>query len=281
MKKSQDKVLKKTGCRVDGAILFSGTDSPQQHMFEEADAIGHKFFMVREGPRGRQYGSYKDVDAFLPHYMRMQKPCVYEIIREGQPASLYFDIESSTDFNLDIDQVLASLRTLLQNMDIARDTCISVLNGCRKNKHSYHLIVPHVKFACNNDPDMGMKAVAEALQDKLAFPCVDLSVYTKNRVFRLARSCKYKKPDSLLRSTTQDIEQTFVTRPINLEKDTIVTKAQVLKIASRKRKFSPDQVVNRLRQQHNAKIRELQLRIRLLEQQNSALRKRLKSISKN
>ena len=140
----------------------------------------------------------------------------YEVIREGRPCHLYFDLEfarnSALNFNMDVDGdglVDALLHhvgaILLRNWGLKLDpqTQVYELDSCTAEKFSRHLIVRLPGHAFYNNLAIGhfVSQVLLAAGTELNIlknpptseervPFVDTAVYTKNRHFRLVYSSK-------------------------------------------------------------------------------------------
>ena len=119
--------------------------------------------------------------------------CFYEMIREGMPCKMYFDVEWVTDTDADVfglSDVQAVIADLFTVSFPGRQPgeCV-VLRGSRVIptgfKHSYHLVYPSTIFACNNGQLKRFAAlVASTVYARFGVSAVDLSVYSKDRAFR-------------------------------------------------------------------------------------------------
>ncbi|KAL6768087.1 hypothetical protein ACKKBF_B37745 [Auxenochlorella protothecoides x Auxenochlorella symbiontica] len=162
------------------------------------------------------YRRYSDM---LPHHRHY-----YEIIREGQPCHIYFDLEFSRALNPDkdgpaaIQSLLEALSCLLQeelgmSLDIAD---VVELDSSTPSKFSRHLIlrIPGHAFASNahvgalvrqlcararkRGPDGPLAIVADSPHLNGGLPLlVDEAVYSRNRAFRLLLSSKAGKEATL------------------------------------------------------------------------------------
>jgi hypothetical protein len=203
---------------------------------EETSAVGKRKYIV--GHLGR----------FLQQYWRERDPrsrhC-YELIREGTPCRLYFDLEfckisnphiSSSESEVLMNEFIAELCC---EFDLAYDikidrSCIVDLDSTTDKKFSRHLIVHLPKqqlFVDARSAGFFAKTLVERLAHELSIgtlaqkrqtlakylfvnskpanpnetstvikkgaTCfVDLSVYTRNRLFRILGSTKFGKPSS-------------------------------------------------------------------------------------
>jgi hypothetical protein len=155
----------------------------------------------------------------------------YELIREGWPCSLYFDMEFEPQYNagLDgnralsilLDRLIVDLKKTF-DLDISRGSIID-LESSSASKFSHHIIVKPCVFV--NNVDMGLYVKHWILQlysslkqeneasgetgeslfhmlfpvnaDGERRPMIDAAVYTKNRNFRLWKSSKLGKETTL------------------------------------------------------------------------------------
>lgn len=162
------------------------------------------------------YRRYSDM---LPHHRHY-----YEIIREGQPCHIYFDLEFSRALNPDkdgpaaIQSLLEALGCLFQeelgmSLDVAD---VVELDSSTPSKFSRHLIlrIPGHAFASNahvgalvrqlcarareRGPDGPLAIVADSPHLNGGLPLlVDEAVYSRNRAFRLLLSSKAGKEATL------------------------------------------------------------------------------------
>ncbi|EKX52915.1 hypothetical protein GUITHDRAFT_101365 [Guillardia theta CCMP2712] len=150
---------------------------------------------------------YKKMDPSGRHFA--------EIIREGSPCRLYFDLEfpiSAGDNvteahqlgNSRVDKMLEELQPALQARYKEFDKQIQVLelDSCTDVKFSRHLIVANVAFKDNSHAGAFVRHFVELLPEVLedVKSCVDLGVYTRNRCFRILYSSKLGKTRTFERS---------------------------------------------------------------------------------
>jgi hypothetical protein len=139
--------------------------------------------------------------------------CLYELIQHNSPCRLYFDLEwtggSDTSAAETITAIAHAIDTLLQELsDTARTTpelrkC-EILKSSRHDqtkgvvKHSFHLVYPGVTVHNNT---LAMQCIAgkiharcEQLNAQTDKNPVDMSVYSRDRLFRTPLSCKATDP---------------------------------------------------------------------------------------
>jgi hypothetical protein len=182
-------------------------------MFAHADAQTppHAFYCMLERQSHadpdkscRTYGSYVDVASFLCDGL-MTTPekdrCYYELIREGLPARLYFDVEWE---QTDEDNALAferlkkltdTVESEILKLNSKAELGYTVTDGSRKKgdffKFSYHVVFTDVWF---EQVDQGMKSFVQNLLIPTIDPTkewIDVGVYTKNRVMRVIGCHKF------------------------------------------------------------------------------------------
>lgn len=152
------------------------------------------------------------------------EPFMYEVIMDEVPLDLYLDIEGSRetnpDINLDLlyEKLMSELKMFLSQMSIAPESIIAnattvVLDSSTNKKFSKHVIMRldshlfannyicgalmrnfhlHIlsRWTFENNPFYIAPDAAAKSNVKIFF--LDVSVYTKNRDFRLLGSCKRK-----------------------------------------------------------------------------------------
>mmetsp|Transcript_41428 Transcript_41428/g.96772 ORF Transcript_41428/g.96772 Transcript_41428/m.96772 type:complete len:567 (-) Transcript_41428:1614-3314(-) len=193
-----------------------GAKGPQQMMFEHADAVGNSVFVAQDS--GWSSGRGTKEYASLQSHMELAEAllhagntecCIYELIREGWPCSLYLDLEwesssmQKVDAHRVLSHIISELFSFLQDRYKITPR-LSVLDGSRvkttTTKYSYHVCACNVAFSSNFG---GMKSAVEDFasehaSDPLFFsndkPIIDPTVYTKNRCFRTPLSHKKDDP---------------------------------------------------------------------------------------
>ncbi len=155
-------------------------------------------------------------------YMEFYASCIerfapyYELIREELPCSLFFDIECIKRSEDTFDDLLRLETTALEAMSkfaleqIPRRTVINtiVLDASNSEKFSRHWILhlDRCLFANNYETVLQwvhaflewFKSHDEKSAEKLT-DLLDLSVYSKNRLFRMLHCAKVKSPQRYLR----------------------------------------------------------------------------------
>lgn len=179
------------------------------------------FEIDRNGRRRFVAASYR---AFWRQYARMLRAKgnahFYEVIRERTAAKLYLDLEFLREFNEAADgeamtravieeclKVAAVGGAACESLDEAQDCAgdVMVLDSTTDTKFSRHVVFQKVAFHDNLQMGDFMRGVVDNIsqrddglmlvrkEDKALVPFVDMGVYTRNRCFRLAGSCKFGK----------------------------------------------------------------------------------------
>ena len=150
---------------------------------------------------------YKDLSDSVKNY--------YEVICENRPSKLYCDIEYKKPSNRGIDGY-KNVKTLIEiindkanknfSLSVSEEDCL-VLEATDENKFSIHLIFFKIVLESNQSCKTFMQDILESLQNDIALfdvqdgsggvtSCIDMTVYSRNRQFRLFESTKYgqKRP---------------------------------------------------------------------------------------
>ncbi|XP_077247420.1 DNA primase isoform X2 [Tasmannia lanceolata] len=203
----------------DQAMRFATTHS-QVHVFSYQDHLnGQRRFLVSTYTEFWQ--RYKNMDPKFRHH--------YEVIQEGFPCHLYFDLEFSKRVNAEkngdemVDLLISLIfYAILDKYSIQGDQeWIIELDSSTEEKFSRHLIIriPETAFKDNlhvgafvaevcsrissgrgNDPRLDKLYVLKD-SSSTEFPCqlfLDTAVYSRNRCFRLALSSKAGKSSVLI-----------------------------------------------------------------------------------
>ena len=156
------------------------------------------------------------VHYFWGWYKDINKKNYYEVICEKRNSKLYCDVEYKRTFNQGKDgyQCVKKLIQLINekanqdfSLSVTEEDCL-VLEATDEKKFSIHLIFFLIVFQSNKDCKVFMQNLMESLQtqDQALFDvqdgsgastsCIDMSVYSKNRQFRLFESTKFgqKRP---------------------------------------------------------------------------------------
>lgn len=168
----------------------------------------------------------------------------YEVIREGFPCHMYFDLEypkapglnEGLDDDALVDTLLGFVRKRLQDdFDLElREDQIYELDSTTERKFSRHLIVQIPCHAFYNVEHVGyfVQQVCADSRNKLLVRqnletdrmgyVVDTAVYTKNRLFRLAYNCKCGGTGQTLQPT-QRFAMTNPQTPARVFSSTLIT----------------------------------------------------------
>ncbi|KAL6780298.1 hypothetical protein ACKKBF_B13675 [Auxenochlorella protothecoides x Auxenochlorella symbiontica] len=179
----------------------------------------HVFCVERSGRGGAFYRSFAAASYPAVWQQYHQTPALqrhwYEVIREGHPCHLYFDLEFPIELNPGVDgqaltqRLLVLVQKCLWNkfqlrMDARQH--VVLLDSTSATKFSSHLVVklPGHAFQDNAAAGRFVRSVLLASGTELTVvqgldartgqpvrsPFVDTAVYTRNRHFRMAGSCK-------------------------------------------------------------------------------------------
>ena len=202
-----------------------------------AEAKGHRDSLLRSGHwTSAQLGLFAEevsdrgarrffTNTYMSFGMDMAEREVgsnfYEVIQEGQPCWLYFDLEFSKIVNpqLDAEQVLAQFRRGLKDFCAKEgvqydESRTVVLDSSTESKFSKHVIVKSLAFENNiqagwfvhrfvehtrvlrqergSDSDL-LFVLGDCEEVEATKTIVDTSVYTRNRNFRVLRQSKFGK----------------------------------------------------------------------------------------
>ena len=170
-------------------------------MQRAAAGLGHPVFascdyLKRDGQScGQKFVSFADhaqfADTILARGAAGDECCFYEMIREGRPCKMYFDVEwlaGPAAFGVADVQAVVAEQFMQAFAGALPGECV-VLEGSRATsagfKHSYHLVYPQVVFMRN---DGRLKrfaiAVAAAVLARFGVKAVDTAVYSRDRAFR-------------------------------------------------------------------------------------------------
>ncbi len=162
-----------------------------------------------EGKSGPKiYGAYPTAQDFYQNLL-LNPPnqrWAYEFIPESARCKAYMDVEWRSDTNeghTRIREIVAEVRSRFKQQFNEREPEIYVCCGSRPDptsgfKNSYHVVIGNMVFQCNHDGLMRRFFTPLAHQEcwyhtdskGVKHCCVDLSVYTKKRVFRLPLASK-------------------------------------------------------------------------------------------
>jgi hypothetical protein len=182
-----------------------------KRLWGEDGVLVARDFLTSNGKTVKQFGCFGSHALLLEHiwgeHQRGNAVSLYEVIRYNTPCKLYFDVEwvspKGAAEQLGLGAILACIDSVLRELvaDDAKREC-RVLEGgralpCGRQKHSYHLVYPHIAFM-NNTFAMKRVALLAHRQAGLLAGCgknpIDLSVYTRDRLFRAPLCCKADDP---------------------------------------------------------------------------------------
>lgn len=194
---------------------------PSQHeAFSYCDARpgqGLRIWAMEVDTNGRRLFTAASYFAFWRFYARLLRRNMpmhyYEVIRERNASRLYFDLEYQKEFNPNIDgeQMVNALIDTVRELSGENVRCENFvqLDSTTDKKFSRHLIFPTIAFHDNAQVGNFAKRVVDTIcakdeklmnvykSDHEFVPFVDLSVYSRNRCFRLAGSSKYGRTAAL------------------------------------------------------------------------------------
>lgn len=186
-------------------------------------------------PDGKKlYGLYSDKHVAMENIMQnpVEKRWGYEFIPVGTPCLAYADIELVCS-NPDPERVILSsivsvIRAHIRKV-YGRTGEFYIAEGSRlmgngSFKVSFHLVIADIVFACNHDGNMkNLFTISDPAlyftdSDGSSKYCIDLSVYTKNRLFRLPNCCKFKGVQvPLLRINADPMDDEFTDQGFEIE----------------------------------------------------------------
>ena len=181
------------------------------------------------GSGGKMFGIFPTRDTATYMHLLLDIPLQYrhgyELIPENVSCRAYLDVEWEGEQDKDhatLARLLQELRKLIRDK-FSRDPQIHVLCGTRLKKdqifkNSYHIIISNVVFERNHDGQM--KGLFASIQDGFTWidegkkkSMIDLTVYSRNRHFRLPHCCKLGTNTPLLRISgdplMDDLSQEF------------------------------------------------------------------------
>ena len=200
----------------------------QQPALDEQDAHGHRFVIAEELERGGyRYRSYANECDVYDEVSNRREPdrFLYEMVVQDSASAVYFDYEwefadadkqdmkqrmTAEEY---IDRVWACVSDFMEkhyglNADEVTDEWV-VLESHRPSKLSLHVVLPykfpnyearcefqrHLKFEYDISPKECDENGERNFQSYTG--CPDLTVYSKNRIFRMPLCCKRNKNNHL------------------------------------------------------------------------------------
>jgi len=172
-------------------------------------------YLASEGRMVKQFASLSShtdlVDLIGQLRAEGKEACLYELICYNCPCKLYFDIEWTAEENSEVGKVLdmitGCIDSLLQSSPLVdadpQQRAFKILQSSRSNgkrnmkKFSFHLIYPHIVMDNNTSTMKLFAAKVHAVCQAAALPGknpIDLSVYTRDRLFRAPLCWKANDP---------------------------------------------------------------------------------------
>ena len=214
--------------RINTMLIFDKQYDALQYYLSSSIPM-HIFSFEKDSPGKRQF-TVDTIESFYDHYMGLKTKHFYELIPSFSPCHLYLDLEFYVAFNnsLDGDKLLdLFISDLSKHIRISLDSGIQdivKLTSHTNMKFSVHLIF-HLQnaffksnreckflmqnFLIHTDNDYSVNT-----HDGKSLFC-DMSVYSKNRQFRLYLSSKFGK------STIMNIKDSEPC--LNVFKSTLIT----------------------------------------------------------
>lgn len=112
----------------------------------------------------------------------------YECLLENRPSRIFLDIES-TD-TVDLEYLLTRLQEAIR-LKFDLQASIEILDSCSEQKQSWHIIVTNIYLKNVYHVGAFVRRFALSLQGHPCREAIDTAVYTRNRMFRIAGSCKF------------------------------------------------------------------------------------------
>jgi hypothetical protein len=188
----------------DRALQHAGVSEPLFVFARELDVTGRREYFV---------GS---LHSFLYRSWRFEPRCFSEVLREGFACKLYFDLEQPLNATWSgalrterVEQLDAAVARLVDTvLELVRESSpggirrsfldVLELDSTIPTKYSRHLIFPNVLLRDNIAVGLFVKnRVLPRIAHDLPEDFVDLSVYSRNRCFRLPYSMKFGRSRAL------------------------------------------------------------------------------------
>ena len=150
-------------------------------------------------------GGWDPLWGHIERMTRMNKAHFYEMLQEGVPTRLFFDLDvvaPCATFEADMGAVIESVRTLVRTSDPEFEVeDPMILDSSNATKHSRHLVYPNLVMPSMEAVKTLVRAVIADLQEKHPDRAsqgdhilgIDPAVYTKGRLFRVLGSSKKNK----------------------------------------------------------------------------------------
>lgn len=188
-------------------ITFYSGKGAQERMFKMAKqdtffvATDFAYKSDDEIMISKAYKSFKDIDAFCDIYYPRHKDHwnLYELIRENTKCKLYFDFDFNTKQH-DESDLVSEINTFIKDNLSQKYTGITmskwyltILSGSHAEHGSLHVIVNG--SICDSNASIKETILGFSMSSVIK-DTLDMSVYTKNRLFRLPYSSKMKSDGS-------------------------------------------------------------------------------------
>tara|TARA_R110002153_G_scaffold138637_2_gene289211 strand:- start:3796 stop:6840 length:3045 start_codon:yes stop_codon:yes gene_type:complete len=183
----------------DGTKQNSKPKGPQQMMFDYADERGWELFIgIEYVSRRYMYGCFETLSSDIENSQDglNNNMHAYEMIRETSRCKLYFDLDSTTYF--DINEAIAFLtnhyKVFFNNTSCSADQ-IFVSDACGPKddsyKYSYHIVFDNgFCFENNRDIKHFIEFLKKESPDDVKKYGIDTSVYSRNRMMKLINQSK-------------------------------------------------------------------------------------------
>jgi len=218
------------------AALEAAAKLPALQLFsEDLDTSGTRHYLL---------ATYED---FWHIYKKRAKKHFYEVIRENVSCKLYFDLEYIRTCNTHVQEeeliatisklVASGLKQILKRKEsslLPYLKCL-VLDSSSNEKFSKHLIFPKIVFPTNriagkfvwkllqmSDSCSNLLVLKPAQNEMQTVLAIDLSVYSRNRCFRILGSSKYGENRPLTIGQTFDQKLFYETLVCYLHSDNVL-----------------------------------------------------------
>jgi hypothetical protein len=230
------------------------------------------FLTARDYPKAKGAKDYttEGLDAFIARYCALPpaQRTHYEMMLDTYPCKLYFDLDLDPVLfpDYDMERVIARLPGMVGEA-LGIETPPTIRMDCnRAEKTSTHLLFPTITF--RNACDHMRNFVAGLVLDEEMDEAVDMSVYSKDRCFRLYGSHKAGDEHLLLRPGEKgDLDPAFLRESLC---SVIDPDAEIRECGKPKRKWEgpprlfADEYRNRVEVEVTRMIREMDEEVALL-----------------
>jgi len=187
---------------------FSGKGA-QNKMYENADRIGHTFYIAEQIILGERltyrYRSFTNIQTFIAYDSRFENKSFFELLRDGQPVKEYYDFDAKIeDWNDKGDPIIKILCEFLRLREgfVKSKPCpikigsrrfdeLVITEACNGTKLSLHVIVKNdYYFENSSDLKYYMRKFDEYIKQTDSKFQLDMSVYNRNSLMRIVDSSK-------------------------------------------------------------------------------------------